>query len=335
MAGGKRPKGRVAETGRRILGSFRRVVAGVRPSAFKARGKFTLMLIPHGVEKPYSVRIGLAGILLFLGTIVVLSGASIYMIHDGFARMEQMERSTEGLSETRASVDALRDDVLELLGGARSFERILDDTLVSLPGNSSSDSARRLDDLLAGEADRRDEVAGLQRLGSRLEAAGPPLVSAGEVLDTTSRFLEDIPVHWPVGRGSGTVTMEWGANVNPFTNRWYFHRGIDIADFRANTPVVAAANGTVIETDFQQYGYGYYVDVQHRFGMVTRYAHLSRIDVSVGDEVSQGEQLGILGTTGRSTGPHVHFEVHIGPENVDPAAFLTVANTFRRRSTRR
>jgi murein DD-endopeptidase MepM/ murein hydrolase activator NlpD len=101
-----------------------------------------------------------------------------------------------------------------------------------------------------------------------------------------------------------------------------YHRGIDIDGFGAyGATIVAAADGVVVLTAFQDWGYGYHIIVEHSDGSRTLYAHLSDIWVGQGQYVSQGEGIGALGSTGYSTGPHLHFEIHIGGP-VDPLAYL-------------
>ena len=102
-----------------------------------------------------------------------------------------------------------------------------------------------------------------------------------------------------------------------------YHHGIDIDGFgRYGATISAAASGTVVLAAYQDYGYGNYVIIQHADGSSTLYGHLSEIWVSQGQYVSQGQGIGALGSTGYSTGPHLHFEVHIGGVAVDPLAYL-------------
>jgi murein DD-endopeptidase MepM/ murein hydrolase activator NlpD len=105
--------------------------------------------------------------------------------------------------------------------------------------------------------------------------------------------------------------------------RWgRMHRGIDIAG-PIGTPVVAAASGMVEFAGWNSGGYGNVIDIRHRDGSLTRYAHLSQVQVQQGDCVSQGQVIGEIGSTGRSTGPHLHFEMHlVGKGAVNPVGYL-------------
>ena len=116
---------------------------------------------------------------------------------------------------------------------------------------------------------------------------------------------------------SGPVTSPFGPRPRDF------HSGIDFG-VPQGTPVHAARAGKVIAAGAAG-GYGLKIDVNHGAGLVTRYAHLSRLDVHVGDTVAGGATLGLSGSTGESTGPHVHFEVLLAGKAVDPAPYLTGA----------
>ncbi len=96
------------------------------------------------------------------------------------------------------------------------------------------------------------------------------------------------------------------------------HKGVDIAA-PTGTSVYSSAEGEIIRIGRQPSGYGNFIEMRHPNGMTTMYAHLSRIDVASGDRVSAGERIGLVGSTGYSTGPHLHFEVRRGGDQVNPA----------------
>ena len=126
------------------------------------------------------------------------------------------------------------------------------------------------------------------------------------------------PSIWPV---SGKLESGVGGRRNPFGGRGYeYHEGQDI-DAVFGTPVQAAATGRVIIAGWQR-GYGNVVYVDHGSGLSTRYGHLSEIDVSVGQTVTRGQTIGLVGSTGRSTGPHLHYEVRVNNQPVDPRPYL-------------
>jgi len=119
----------------------------------------------------------------------------------------------------------------------------------------------------------------------------------------------------------GKINNEFGYRRNPFNGRGYeFHAGMDIDGNRGDF-VAAPANGTVITAGWEG-GYGNLIEVDHGNGIKTRYGHLSRIGVQVGDTIQRGQLIGLIGSTGRSTGPHLHFEVRLNDKPINPRRFL-------------
>ena len=132
------------------------------------------------------------------------------------------------------------------------------------------------------------------------------------------RELERIPSIWPVG---GEITDDFGVRGNPFGGgSAEFHDGLDIAT-AWGTPVVVTGNGTVSFAGVKN-GYGLIVIVDHGDGLSTAYGHLSKIEVGLGQAIKRGDALGRVGSTGRSTGPHLHYEVRMGESAVSPARYL-------------
>jgi murein DD-endopeptidase MepM/ murein hydrolase activator NlpD len=129
------------------------------------------------------------------------------------------------------------------------------------------------------------------------------------------------PTIWPV---DGKLEGGFGGRRNPFGGPgWEFHTGQDI-EAPMGATVIAGAKGQVSYAGWMN-GYGQLVIVDHGGGLSTRYGHLSHIDVQVGQQVSRGELLGKVGSTGRSTGPHLHYEVRINDEAVNPLQYLLMS----------
>ena len=130
---------------------------------------------------------------------------------------------------------------------------------------------------------------------------------------------------WPLKEVRGWVTDRFGPSVHPFSGQWYLHKGIDIAQ-RMGTPIVAKANGKVSRVDFEALGYGHYVDIRHNYGFLTKYGHLQRSYVSQGQDIVRGQVIGGLGSSGLSTGPHLHYEIRIGNQVVDSTKYLSLSS---------
>ena len=130
---------------------------------------------------------------------------------------------------------------------------------------------------------------------------------------------------WPLPAGQpGSITSDFGMRHDPFGRGHRKHHGLDISA-PSGTPILSMAGGEVVRAD-RSPSYGNVVYVDHGKGVVTRYAHQERLDVAVGDKVVRGQQLGTVGSTGRSTGPHLHLEVHVDGKPVDPHDFLGQAD---------
>jgi murein DD-endopeptidase MepM/ murein hydrolase activator NlpD len=130
------------------------------------------------------------------------------------------------------------------------------------------------------------------------------------------QFAASTPSAWPV---RGWLTSRFGYRVSPFTGRREFHKGIDIAA-RINTPVTAPADGTISSVRRDRFS-GAVVGINHSYGLDTIYAHLQKILVKEGQAVKRGDVVALVGNTGRSTGPHLHYEVRLNGIPVDPLRF--------------
>ncbi|MEO7659051.1 MAG: M23 family metallopeptidase, partial [Pyrinomonadaceae bacterium] len=133
---------------------------------------------------------------------------------------------------------------------------------------------------------------------------------------------ETNPVYLPtIWAHLGKINNEFGFRRNPFGGRSYeFHAGMDIDGERGDI-VVAPANGTVIKAAYSG-GYGNMVEIDHGSGLTTRYGHMSKIEASVGDLITRGQLIGFVGSTGRSTGPHLHYELRLHDKSINPRHFL-------------
>jgi len=132
-------------------------------------------------------------------------------------------------------------------------------------------------------------------------------------------LIEAAPLGLPIS-GPYRHTSSYGTRIDPFTRRPAFHAGTDFAAYR-NAPIVAPAAGRVVYAGWRA-GYGRTVEIDHGFGFRTRYGHLHSIDVRRGDDVEIGQRLGGMGSTGRSTATHLHYEVWFRGAHVDPESFI-------------
>ena len=156
-----------------------------------------------------------------------------------------------------------------------------------------------------------------------LEDAVQPIEQVGKMLENQSSLFKEIPNIWPVTSPNVHISMMFGPNLHPITGQWYIHKGIDFSTWRQGDPIMATANGQVVTCGYDA-SFGNYIVIRHKHGMYTRYAHMSAFRVKKGEYVNQGQIIGNIGNTGVTTGPHLHYEVHIGSDVVDPSKYINV-----------
>jgi|AMFO01.1.fsa_nt_gi Membrane proteins related to metalloendopeptidases len=163
-----------------------------------------------------------------------------------------------------------------------------------------------------------DLDAVVARLDTRLETVDAQLAALDYLLKQKRSEQLARPHAWPTEKG--WISSRFGWRADPFSGGRELHRGVDIAN-RFGAPVFSAAHGIVTFAGRMQ-GFGNMVEVDHGYGYVTRYGHLSALTVHAGEEVGDGQMLGRIGSTGRSTGPHLHYEVHRYGRALNPIRFL-------------
>jgi murein DD-endopeptidase MepM/ murein hydrolase activator NlpD len=176
-----------------------------------------------------------------------------------------------------------------------------------------------------------ENVAGLQSIElpdflSMLDELNAEMGDREQKLSVLETFLMDKSLHdriTPSGSPvkNGWVSSGYGKRTDPFTGKKEFHEGIDLAG-KEGSRVLSAGDG-IVSWAGERSGYGKLVEITHGNGFVTRYGHNKKLLVAVGDTVKKGQQIAVLGSTGRSTGPHVHFEVVQNGQQVNPSKYLT------------
>jgi murein DD-endopeptidase MepM/ murein hydrolase activator NlpD len=204
----------------------------------------------------------------------------------------------------------------------RDGRGIASGTVLDLPNTDGLKYVVRRGDTLQGIARSWgvdfNGVLDWNRLASSVISVGQELFLPGARMNTNelNRILGNLFMY-PV---QGRISSFFGERSDPFTGVPNYHNGIDIVN-RPGTPIFAAMAGTVAEVGFN-YNYGNYVILKHSGQYQTLYGHLIRFLVGRGQKLQQGEAIGELGTTGYSTGPHLHFSIFHGGQPVDPLRFL-------------
>jgi murein DD-endopeptidase MepM/ murein hydrolase activator NlpD len=278
----------------------------------KDRRQYTFLIAPSSTSKLRQFSIPRSAMMAAGGIFILLAAICIY----GVVRVAQ----TEALSLKNM---ALRSENVRLKEANDAYEN----SYARLKGQISyvEDMSRELTH--QAKMDRSSEI------DDRLGIGGPETVTAlGKAADRLEREvrhindkmrsdllrLSSIPTGLPV---KGYITDGFGMRRNPFNGEGReVHEGMDIAvDF--GTPVLATADGLVIHAGPYS-GYGNLVIVYHTNGITTRYGHLSRISVEPGQRIKRGDPVGHAGSTGRSTGPHVHYEIRENDQSVDPLKYI-------------
>jgi murein DD-endopeptidase MepM/ murein hydrolase activator NlpD len=257
------------------------------------------------VEKRWLRIFGVCGVSLVLALAYGFYGLTQQALHLSIevenARLKaENERQRQELNELNTRVEAVEDTSRRL---AEKSGVVHEE--VTLPGTGGPAVPLDADSLAVIEAK-------MSRLEQNMKAYEEILRQRGYT-----------PTIWPV---DGKLESGFGGRRNPFGGSSYeFHSGQDI-DAPYGAPVIAGANGKVVFAGWQN-GYGQLVVIDHGGGLTSRYGHLSHIDVVEGQTISRAEFLGRVGSTGRSTGPHLHYEVRINDEPVNPLQYLLTSNS--------
>jgi murein DD-endopeptidase MepM/ murein hydrolase activator NlpD len=299
----------------RLTNTFLRVLRG-------GRQRFTLMLIPRSERRIYNVQISFFSIVFFAILIcVVLSAFVLLAAHLGTMN-KNLYAVSQKLNQSDVALENLKDQISTLRGAERGFRASVRSVRLALEDREAFPTTNAVAISSLYPAESPSDLAYLKNTTGLVDRSAGTLRGIGKVLGTYKEFLEDTPTLWPLKGKQGVITTRFGWTINPFTRLGYLHLGVDIA-WGMGTPIVAAANGVVIQTGYTDES-GNFVAIQHKYGFMTRYFHMVRIAAHLGAYVHQGDVIGYLGTTGLSTGPHVHYEVHLGNQYVDPMNFLSI-----------
>ncbi len=301
----------------------------------KVDNEYTIMFIPHRGKEPRSFsfrasllkKIGIVcGIMLLIGIgIAAKSSMVVYQAHkeqneliayrnDKAAqeqKLAELQQENEKMQKDMAELSALENEVRKALGTSVQPSRGgIDRSQYMGKGGPSAQADITMIDVYAAQ------TKNLQAEMQQKKAALGDLLAQ---LHERNARLNATPNIWPTA--GGEITSRWGGRSNPFTGSGYdYHPGIDIGnDYGA--PIYAGAAGYVEYAGWYS-GYGRYVKISHGYGYETAYGHMSSIEVSPGQYVEKGEVIGYVGSSGYSTGPHLHYEVIINGRDSDPLQLM-------------
>ncbi|MDR0877611.1 MAG: M23 family metallopeptidase, partial [Treponema sp.] len=298
--------------------------------------RYTVVFVPHSEKKVYNLHITVLSVCCFLLVVAGVIG-TFFWYGASYSSTRNVLATKDGrLKDVQASLDQLRDETAQLLRDARGFETALSGTLSAIGTDfqernaapSASGDLSSFFDIRETPDGVLQEVSDVRNLSAYLASAEGPIREIGTLLNSQSALLTEIPSIWPIKGGIGHISMFFGQNENPFSGQYYIHKGIDLSTYRQGDAIVATADGQVVTIDNDAEGFGNYVIIKHKHGYYTRYAHMLSFRVNIGQRVQQGETIGYIGNTGLSTGPHVHYEVHIGSDVVDPYKYINIRSSI-------
>jgi len=295
-------------------------------------GKYQIVVFKESTGKSHSLRLRAwsAGVLLLL--VVSLVGSNTWLYH----RYQKASSATQYLAVVERAYDeqnvqfanmatkllTLEDD-LERVRQFDSKLRVMMD-MERDPTDVGNAGAPVEETLVRGylPLQRQDLMVRkinlfLKQLATDMRLEEVHQQELMHIVRANKDFLLSLPSIWPI---DGFLTSRFGRRSSPFSGRSEYHKGLDIAAKR-NTPILAPGAGVVIFSGVDG-AYGNVVVLQHGNGITTRYAHMQRSAVKKGQELQRTDTIGYVGSTGRSTGPHLHYEVLIGGVNVNPLNYI-------------
>jgi len=305
------------------------------------RTRVVFAMIPQSERPSRKFEIRRFSLLAIVLTIVICIGAAIISIGAYSTKSVKVISLEAQLSDAYRSIDRLRESSENLLSETAKFEEKLGQVIEIAQSKgkpavqqSTSEEILKvagLDDPILGQLSNDPvsrDLLKLNNIADTLDKSLGALDDIAKMLASQKDIMTEVPNIWPIKGNLGHITMYFGQNENPFsTGQWYLHTGIDISTNRIGDTVLATADGKVIDIHYDS-SLGNSITIQHSHGFTTRYGHLRSFAVKKGQRVSQGDVIGYLGNTGKTTGPHLHYEVYLGTSLIDPLRFLSIRKEY-------
>jgi murein DD-endopeptidase MepM/ murein hydrolase activator NlpD len=304
-----------------------RVAAQAYPKKHQAasrRGQFSLLIVRGDGERVLRVNFPRRSAVI-AGVALAVAVSVTGVLFGDWVKLRELTREAvtfqDQIQEQRATINAFNRRVAELrqeVSGWRELHaKIWEPLGPELArggrdrgiggGTTSSD----------GMPARLSPIEELNRLGDSVKEQTDSLKALERLMSRAGRMLASLPTRWPV---RGAVNSEFGNRPSPWTTEREFHSGLDIRAER-NTPIHAPAAGTVVHAGAAQ-DYGTAIVLDHGQDIRTLYGHLQKLNVQNGQRVERGAVIGYTGNTGRSSGPHLHYEILVKGQAVNPRAYL-------------
>lgn len=278
--------------------------------------KYNLMFIPHEQSMPKQARLSLwlliilsvLGIGILVGITWVIIGYTLNMIDLG-----TMDKVKRDVAVAEKKIEIMKGAMEQMKGESQklSLEKQKLASMHTLENEKQqSDAGNRLDKTTWGDAE-------LDELIVRIDNVEDNIGVIEQKLKNQKSLNDNLPTRLPA---NGYLAMDYGNVMSPFTGRVQYHYGVDIVAERG-TPIYAAGGGIVTKSDVEG-GYGLCVEVSHGTGIASRYSHNLRNVVAAGDKVRRGDLIAYMGNTGQTSGTHLHFEVRVNNQPIDPKRFI-------------
>jgi murein DD-endopeptidase MepM/ murein hydrolase activator NlpD len=289
----------------------------------KKEGAFTIWVFRSGPFKPFKIKLPERNAKILLGVILAILVSFPFITLNYISQsiqMARLEKETTQIASLKSQVEEFQQQIQRL----KEFDvklRIIanlenaQETGSFLAVGGLTPSSR--EPLQGGVADTQRMKEELDRLGTEAEFREKSFQELYTFLEGKKRQLSSTPSIWPV---RGWLTSTFGYRIDPFTGLRQFHEGLDIAN-RLGTPVIAPADGIVSRCS-NSFGYGLTVEINHGYGIKTIYGHLSKAYVTVGHSVRRGERIAAVGSSGRATGPHLHYQVMLNEVPMSPMNYI-------------
>ncbi len=246
-------------------------------------------------------------------------------------------------SNLNAQVAAMNLKLIESTQESRNYAHRIDDLLSQNTSQTALFEAEKeilVSKTLAEFNERNQLIENIMKnIGVKIKKHKPTANSGGPFIPSSDSLQEDLLLRTdknldilrrtPLGRPvSGSISSSFGYREDPVNGKEAFHSGVDM-QARRGERIVATADGTVIQASNNGY-YGRSVEIRHGNGFTTRFAHLQGYKVKKGDKVKRGQVIGLVGSSGRSTGAHLHYELCLNGQPINPVPFMQTANLSKR-----
>jgi murein DD-endopeptidase MepM/ murein hydrolase activator NlpD len=303
----------------------------------KGKKYLSIMLVPHYSGKVKALRFSLQSARIL--ALILITGITVFVaylnvtISNAVAENKILKENIQALTAANSEQQKLLEEKVEKIDELVAFENSIDDQISDIAEKyremADTYVSNRIEGNIASRSGNRDEqrqfVSDISELKDILTTISEinndtELSKVADLTETEKKlkdYLNSVPTAWPV---SGKLGDGYGYRIHPVYKRRIFHEGVDISA-PYGTSIRATASGTVKLAQWYG-GYGNTVIIDHGYGISTLYGHASKLLVKAGQKVNKGDIIAKVGSTGVSTGPHVHYEIHLYGSHIDPMIYM-------------